>query len=480
MSKHEQLAALLQRQIASGIRPAGARLPSIRKMAEQHSCSAATVIRAYEQLIREHFVYVVDRSGYYVAAQHQTAPAIAEGEQIDIASAAPAAELFPFDDFQGCLNQAMKLYRDQLFTYGTAQGLPALLHEVREQLERVQVFARPANLYITSGVQQALSILTMMPFPGGQQRIMIEQPGYHLLIELLESLNVPVVQVERTSCGLDMEQIEEWFQTGEIKFFYLMPRFHNPLGHSLAAIDKKKLVVLAERYDVYLVEDDYLADLEQHTGIDPLYAYDRSDHVIYLKSYSKMLFPGLRIGVAVLPDCLTATFSRYKKLLDIDSSVLSQAALQMYIKNGMYARYRRLMLEAYRRRTKRLHAAICELAASDPLFARVYHIDAVHAVLPLPDNFPMSALLRRLQELNIVADSLDRYFMKDSPYRWNGLRINVSNVQEERIAATLQIVAAQVRRLIAMPLASPMNSTADRPDSNRLRDAADPVNQGNE
>lgn len=97
-----------------------------------------------------------------------------------------------------------------------------------------------------------------------------------------------------------------------------MPRFHNPLGSSLAERDKRELVRLAAAYDVYLVEDDYLGDLEENKKADPLYAYDLSSHVIYLKSFSKMIFPGLRVGAAVLPDALTDTFHTYKKLKLLD------------------------------------------------------------------------------------------------------------------------------------------------------------------
>lgn len=445
-SKHSTLAATLRQQIISRARPAGDKLPSIRQMATEQRCSAATVIRAYEQLIAEHYVYVLDRSGYYVAAHGPQQDALQQ-QMLDLASAAPAAEIFPFADFQSCLNQAMQLYRDQLFTYGMPQGLPALLEEVQQQLAEVQVFAPLSRLYITSGVQQALSILTMMPFPGGRQSVMIEQPGYHLLMELLEALDVPIVQIERTVNGLDLAEVERWFRSGEIKFFYIMPRFHNPLGHSLRHADKKKLVALAARYDVYLVEDDYLADLEQHTNADPLYAHDLSQHVIYLKSYSKMLFPGLRIGAAVLPEPLQASFARYKNLLDIDSSMLSQAALHMYIHNGMFARYRRLLLDAYHRRSRQLHKTLQELVPVCALFADVYHVDAIHAVIPLPAHFPTKALIRQLAEQQLIADSLERYFLPDSPYSWNGLRINVSNVPEERIPAALHIVATQINKL---------------------------------
>lgn len=450
MNKQQQLVAQIQEQIQQGILLSGQKLPSIRAMSQTNHCSPSTIIGAYEQLARERWIYAMDRSGYYVAQQgyHQQRHPVRD--QVDLSSAAPAPELFPYDDFQSCLNQATQVYRDQLFSYGMPQGLPPLLCEVRQQLEEVQVFARESQLFVTSGIQRALSILTMMPFPNGRQTIMIEQPSYHLLIELLGALHVPVEGVERTVHGLDWEKVERLFQSGEIKFFYVIPRFHNPLGTSLSTADKKRLVALATKYDVYIVEDDYLSDLDHAVSNDPLYAYDTSEHVIYLKSYSKILFPGLRIGVAVLPEALISTFSQYKRLLDIDSSVLSQAALHMYIKNGMFTRYRRYLLEGYDRRIAQLHRTLDELSA-DPIFANAPRNQAVHTFLRLPDNFPTAVLIKRLAQQKIVVGDGSQHFLANSPYTMNLMRINVSNVPEEQIDSTLQIIAKEIRKLSITP-----------------------------
>ncbi|MFA9464735.1 MAG: aminotransferase class I/II-fold pyridoxal phosphate-dependent enzyme [Velocimicrobium sp.] len=118
------------------------------------------------------------------------------------------------------------------------------------------------------------------------------------------------------------------------------PGYHNPLGTSYSQKEKKEILELAQKYNVFIVEDDYLADFEQNSKADPIYSYDDFTHVIYLKSYSKVIFPGLRIGIAVIPDKLIETFSQYKRILDIDSSMLSQAALEIYIKNGMFERHK--------------------------------------------------------------------------------------------------------------------------------------------
>lgn len=137
-----------------------------------------------------------------------------------------------------------------------------------------------------------------------------------------------------------------------------MPRFHNPLGTSYSQREKEAIVKLAEKYDVFIVEDDYLADLEEDPKADPLYAYGDFSHVIYLKSYSKIIFPGLRIGVAVIPNTILESFGKYKRLIDVDSSMLSQGALEIYIKSGMFQRHKQKIRTSYSLRSKCLDSIL--------------------------------------------------------------------------------------------------------------------------
>ena len=111
-------------------------------------------------------------------------------------------------------------------------------------------------------------------------------------------------------------------------------------------------MLLAKKYNVFIVEDDYLADLETDSKADPLYSLDHGNHVIYLKSYSKIIFPGLRVGVAVIPTAISSAFHTYKKILDIDSPMISQAALEIYIKSGMFERHKNKIKSSYNNRSK--------------------------------------------------------------------------------------------------------------------------------
>ncbi|WP_253299483.1 PLP-dependent aminotransferase family protein [Paenibacillus barcinonensis] len=461
MKKYEKIAHALQewiqeqmiRQDRRNWDEKGIRLPAVRTVAKQYQCSISTVIRAYEWLEHRHLVYAIPQSGYYAVQNGTGVQDMDWQEPLDFASAAPDPRVFPYADFRHCMDLAMRQKQDELFLYGTRQGLPSLIALLQKQFADYQVFAGVEQFFITSGVQQALAALALMTFPGGKTKVMVELPTYHNMPTLLESLKVPVAGVRRTlEEGLDWDSLERQFAEGDIKFFYVMPRFQNPIGTSMTAVEKKRLLRLARRYDVYLVEDDYLADLEDSARQDPLWSYDTHERVIYLKSYSKILFPGLRIGVTVLPSALVSGFGLYKRMLDIDTSALSQAALEVYIHSGMFAHHRKTIRSRYASRMQVVH----EQLAAHPDFAPFRDAPRTggeHTVLPLPSGMPVNTLISRLESRGILADTTERYYPAGmvehgrEPGIETMLRLNISNVPKQRIEEGMQKIREEISRL---------------------------------
>jgi DNA-binding transcriptional MocR family regulator len=420
----------------------GQKLPSIRSLAEQYGCSKSTIIKALDELEKRHLIYAMPKSGYYVvkgtdSAQGEASPIL------NFADSAPDPNVFPYLDFQHCINKAIDTYQKDLFVYGTAKGMTSLIDIVRKQLMSYQVFAKERNIFVVSGVQQALSLLAALPFPNGKQKVLIEQPGYHLFIEYLETRRIPVIGIERRFSGIDFDRLEEIFRTEDIKFFYTMSRFHNPLGCSFTNKEKKRLARLAAKYDVYIVEDDYLADFEQDSKSDPIYAHDDSSHVIYLKSYSKIIFPGLRIGIAVIPDLLAESFRLYKKQDDIDSSMLSQAALEIYLRSGMFERHRAKIRSSYTAKAKLLDAALVKEAARSGgafTYERPKH-PSIHTHILLDKTLSVTQIIAKLKKESINLFSLDRDYLKNFQ-RENILKLNATNVNEEDIERGIERIGA--------------------------------------
>nr|WP_145326437.1 PLP-dependent aminotransferase family protein [Paenibacillus xylanexedens] len=430
----------------------GIRLPAVRVVAEQYQCSVSTAIRAYEWLEQRHLVYAIPQSGYYAVQNGTGAQDMDWQGALDFASAAPDPRVFPYADFRHCVDQAMEKKQAELFMYGTDQGLPSLILLLQKQFADYQVFARSEQFFITSGVQQALAVLALMPFPNGKKKVLLELPTYHNMPSLLSGLNVPIAGVRRALDGLDWASLERQFAEGDIKFFYVMPRFHNPIGTSLTVAEKKRLIRLAQRYDVYLVEDDYLADLEDNSKQDPLWSYDTEGRVIYLKSYSKILFPGLRIGVAVLPSPLIQSFGAYKKMLDIDTSVLSQAALEIYVHSGMFAHHRKVIRNRYAARMHTVHGQLDAYPDFIP-FMDAPRTGGEHTVLPLAGDMPLRVLVSRLQKRGVIVDTTERYY-PEGTYQMHQdqmLRLNISNVPKQRIEEGILKIREEILKLKRTP-----------------------------
>ncbi|MCC3372063.1 PLP-dependent aminotransferase family protein [Cohnella sp. REN36] len=445
MYKYQHLLNELESKLERRLFKEGDKLPSVQALTTQYGCSKSTVLRMLSELEKRHMIYSIPKSGYYVVKGAPGEEQKASSSFIDFAASTPDPDVFPYLDFQHCINKAIDTYKNNLFRYGTLQGLPSLIRVVQKHLASHQVFANERNIVITSGIQQALAILAALPFPNRKTKILVEQPCYHLFLALLENGRVPALGIQRTAEGIDLEQLETIFRTENIKLFYTMPRFHHPLGTSYSRQEKEKIAELARKYDVFIVEDDQMADLEQDRKRDPLYAYDLSSRVIYLKSYSKIIFPGLRIGVAVVPESLVGAFVHSKKLQDIDSSMLSQGALEIYLKSGMFERHKEKIRTSYTRRATIMAACLQECAErSNGRFTFSPPAQpSIHTHICLPPKLPLPPLLARLKKQSILLEPIDKHYLSSFP-KANLLKLNVSQVKEEEIERGIRTIAEAI------------------------------------
>lgn len=446
MNKYDEIIADIEEKIRTGHFPAGHKLPSIRSAAQQYGYNRSTIIRAYAELERRHSIYSMPQSGYYVVSK-QTTPVLPAdaAEHIDFSSASPELNTFPYLDFQHCLNKAIDIHKHQLFTYSDTRGLGTLRTALVSHLANDQVFTKADQIMITSGAQQALMILARMPFPNGKSVILVEQPSYDIYLRYLEIEQLPVKGIKRSANGIDLEELEKRFKDGNIKFFYTMSRYHNPLGISFRLEERQAIADLACKYDVYVVEDDYMSDLGIERKFDPIYAYDPSGHVIYLKSYSKIIFPGVRLGVAVLPEPLFETFHTHKRFADLNTSSLSQAALEIYIKNRMFERHKHKISELYTERMKTLNEALAyynDVDEVEPVMVQ----SGVYMHLKLPRRIPIETLIRKLAARNVIAVPSEGFYLREAPERDKFLRLSISRVPSEQMDIGVRAIIEEIKQ----------------------------------
>ena len=331
-SKYEQVVHYLKEEIESGKLQTGSRLPSIRKLSQDFHCSKDTVQRALLELRYEKYIYSKPQSGYYVLEQ--------QASHEDLVISVNDEHAAAYDDFRLCVNESLIGRENYLYNYYEHQeGLEELRKSVQKLLFEQAIYSKPDQLVITTGTQQALFILSQIDFPVKGQEILVEQPTYHRMNQLLLAQNFPYQTIERRVDGIDLKELEEHFKSGKIKLFYTIPRFHYPLGHSYSEEEKRAILDLATKYQIYIVEDDYLGDLDPKMG-QTFHYLDQKDLVIYIKSFSTSIFPALRITALILPNVIKDAFVAYKNILDYDNNLIMQKALSLYIDSQLFEKNR--------------------------------------------------------------------------------------------------------------------------------------------
>ena len=409
-SKYQAVVSFLKKGIESGKFPTGSRLPSIRQLSQDFHCSKDTIQRALLELRHEQYLYAKPQSGYYVLEQ---------GQHQDLEIEVTDEHASAYDDFRLCVNETLIGRENYLFNYyDNQEGLEELRQSVHQLLFDQALYCKPDQLVLTSGTQQALFILSQINFPSKGAEILVEQPTYHRMNRLLVAQGLAYQTIERRIDGINLEELEKQFKSGKIKFFYTIPRFHYPLGHSYSDQEKRAILDLANQYGVYIVEDDYLGDLDPKKG-QTFHYLDTEDRVIYIKSFSTSLFPALRITALILPNAIKEAFVSYKNILDYDSNLIMQKALSLYIDSQLFEKNRlaRLTLqENYQAQIKEvLEENTCPLP----------HYPLHDGLLLDLRNYPKIASLKHS---SLKLDFFEKAYLDACPYQF--AKVTLENLEE--------------------------------------------------
>lgn len=337
---YQRIADAIKADIVDGKYKTCERLPSVRDLCAAYQVSTNTAVKAYDVLKQEHMVYSLPRSGCYIlencfrAQQPDTAI-------IDFSRGNPLLGNIYTPDVKHCLDRAIDLCNANSSDWHELYGVPSLRNLLPRYLADFQVFAAPENVFINLGVQQALNLFNNMPFPNKKDTILIEQPTYRYYSRFLKNNHVKTLGIPRGAMGIDLDFLESLFKQEKIKFFYTVPNSHNPLGVCYSKEQRRAIAQLAEKYDVYIVEDDYFGDVALSDYGDPIYAYGDRQHHIYLKSFIKII-PWVRIGLTVIPPQLSPLFTQHVQNCQyayFPPSLLSQATLEIYLRSNLLKKH---------------------------------------------------------------------------------------------------------------------------------------------
>lgn len=380
-----QLYAAIRAGVLDGRLAPGERLPSSRALGEDLGLSRNTVLGAYDRLVAEGYLAARAASGVYVADDVPAdlgrpgpgpagpasfsqrgrrliaaAPELG-GQALPVARpfmvGLPALDEFPIATWRRITNRRLRRPALALFGSGDAQGLPAL----RQALAGYLTEARGLNcvagqILVVSGAQQALDLVGRVLLDPGDM-VVVEDPGYAGAREALAAVGARIEALPVDAQGLDPEDIARL--PDRPKLVAVTPSHQFPLGGTMPLPRRLGLLALARDSGCLIVEDDY--DCEYRYGTPPLPALqglDGGERVIYVGTFSKVLFPGLRLGYLVLPPHLVAGFVRAKATADGHAPPLPQAVLADFIAEGHLAQHVRRMRKLYRERQQALLTAL--------------------------------------------------------------------------------------------------------------------------
>lgn len=434
MYKYQKLAESIRENILKGVLKPGEKLASIHSVATEKGCNTDTVIKAYRLLEEEHLIYSAARSGYYVVKVINRLQDT--NTATDLSTVRPPDSINPYKDFYHCMEKSITIYKNKLLEYAPSQGMEELRAVLAKHLMNFHIFTKPQDICITNGAQQAMYILAAMTFPCRGKKVLVEQPTYSVMLQALYCNKVPVAGIKRTGEGLDLEELEAQFRTGDIKFFYTMPRFMNPTGFSYKREEKLKILKLASRYDVYLVEDDYLADLETDEKEDSFYAIGEKDKIIHIRSFSKTLLPGLRLGMAIVPEALKEEFLRYKQSMDLNTPILTQGALEIYLKSSMYKSHVARTKKFYQKKMQVLKE-ICHSTFGEEVY---YHVpdSGIYAFVQTEKN-TAEAVVNRLKKQGILVNSIKNSYLPGFGES-EGIRLCVCNCEDKELIRAVKLL----------------------------------------
>jgi GntR family transcriptional regulator/MocR family aminotransferase len=392
---HAQLYRALRAAILRGELGPGARLPSTRALAADEGLARNTVLRAYDQLLGEGYVVGRRGSATRVAAEipddvaeiaraaHRrrrarrpgaprlsrwgarlpdAPPSWASRERAlrwDFRYGRPSFSDFPHATWARILARRARAATVRDLDYGDPAGLPELRAAIADYLGRARaVDCRPEQVVVVHGTQQGLDLVARVLLDPGD-RVLIEEPHYSGARRILEAAGARLVAVPVDRDGFDVGRAGR--AGARARLAYVTPSHQFPTGVVMTLPRRLALLAWAERAGAWVVEDDY--DSEYRYGgrpIESLQGLDRAGRVIYLGTFSKVLFPALRLGYLVLPPELVGPCTTAKALADTGSPGLEQRALADFLGGGHFERYLRRTRARNRERRATLLAAVTE------------------------------------------------------------------------------------------------------------------------
>lgn len=450
----------------------GFRMPPTRALAEKHGVNRSTVYKAYEELWA--LGYLESRPGSYSLVRkrqkiatngrksrkgfipweknssdtgrilHQaygrlkfTLPTDKASRTLNLASLDLDPRMFPVDDFRRCINTVLVEQGGKILRYGECAGYPPLKEYIATRLRIHGISVKADEILITNGSQNAIElVLKLLTVPG--TGVAVESPTYSNVPPMLRYFRTKIIEIPMKENGMDLDHLQEVLETEKPAFVYTMPNFHNPTGITTDQAHREKLLSLCETQRVPIAEDAFEEEMKYFGKVPlPIKSMDRLNLVLYLGTFSKVLFPGIRIGWIAAEKESIERLNSIKRFSDLSTNSLIQAALYEFCQQGYYVLHIKRMHREYR---KRMNAAMTALKENLSGFDKVSWTEPAGGYLiwlQLRDTGQDEAELHRVFSQNGVVMAPGNYFFSDfqlpAHSSFPHFRISISTLNEAEI-----------------------------------------------
>lgn len=375
---HVRIANSLRGDFERGAFGAGDPLPTTRDLARDLGVSRSTVVRAYEQLTREG--WIEGRVGRGTRVSDRTSQArnrpnwdllltervrrqspeyedvwrmLSRADLLSFAGGLPSPEFYPAEVLQQITGEVLHQQGAKLLQWCPVDGYPPLRSWIAEHIG-----CAPDSVLITSGSTQGLHLIAQAFVEPGDT-VLVEAPTYSGALRAFRTAGARLVSVPCGAEGIDLDRLEATLGRVRAKLLYVVPTYHNPTGSLLSIEKRRKLLAICADHGLPVVEDDAYAALRfDGPRVPTLRSLDDHELVLYVSTFSKAVFPGLRVGWLAAPADLVQRLGTLRNVIDLFTNSLAQAAIYEFCKRGLLDAHLQYVRPIYAERRDAMAAAL--------------------------------------------------------------------------------------------------------------------------
>ncbi len=475
---YQQICQALREAILSGELVEGTRLPTERAFARELGVNRTTVMNAYNELSSEGLIEGHVGRGTIVRRSYAPEPGepfasdtpswlfgLAEGEDailgpdarvlseitamgerkevISLAGGTPALDALPAERLAALFSDRLLLERQSALGYCPVEGLQSLRRAIAARMRMRGVAIDVQHVLILSGSTQGIGLISRFLLHPGDE-VIVEVPTYLGAINTFRALGARVIGVPMDNDGMRIDLLESILARRQPRFIYTSPTFHNPTGVVLSQERRKRLLQIARRYQIPILEDDAYGEIffdgkEQQ----PLKAIDRYEQVLYLGTYSKVLAPGLRVAWLVAPPTMIERLSLHKQVFDLNTNALCQWAVAELLQSSFMDEHVRMLRVQYQQKRDCMLQAIATYWP--PGFRVSRPTGGFHVWCRLPNGMRARTLLREAASEHVA-------FVIGEPFHVDGgghqyIRLSFASPELAHIEEGIRRIGVAMRRI---------------------------------